>query len=47
MASTSQPSDAASLLATYTPAGKRVLVTGGTSGIGLAVVEELGAIGAR
>jgi len=33
--------------AAYTPHGKRVLVTGGTQGIGRAVIEELGRLGAK
>ena len=36
-----------SLADLYTPKDKRILVTGGTKGIGRGVVEELGALGAK
>ena len=41
------PASAQERLQAYSPAGRACLVTGGTQGIGRAVVEELAALGAR
>jgi Tropinone reductase 1 len=34
-------------LSKYTPTGKRIVVTGGTKGIGKALIEEMGTLGAK